>query len=354
MHWYTVDYRKRDGAKPGTPFNRGFRLRLPRAMPECRIRGHKAVVDGTTGVRNDDPGSRWVCCDRCGTRPDPQGRLDPARWNIGDPYTGDHAPEPYPARAMGRQDWPQWIPGPWPADPTGVLGGQLVVGKTFGGAGISLEVGCAGSEHVLSGHVRLNPLGALYLTTEGHGTRLQRRLNPTGYNTKVVSVGIGDGRLRWRFGVDADAWSKTTPRRRDGSTVIDPRDRFLGPVRSKITKAGEPVTATVRMPHGDDHEVTLQLEHVATGRRRGKPKLTWSVDWTSENGIPTKPHGRGRIFGSGIELPAGSAVPATWPQRAAAAIAVQLTTWRERNDYVFAAPARPGAVTTSAATREGT
>jgi len=87
-HRFTVDYRKRDGERPGTLLNRGYFLTgLPRLILLCRLLGHRPVVDGTTGYR-DRPGHRWVCCDRCGVRPDPQGQLDPDRWNIGDRYTG--------------------------------------------------------------------------------------------------------------------------------------------------------------------------------------------------------------------------------------------------------------------------
>lgn len=88
MHRFSVDYGKRDGKRRGTLLNRGYFISgLPRLIPVCRLLGHRPVVDGTQGIGTSKP-SRWVCCDRCGIRPDPQGQLDPARWNIGDRYDG--------------------------------------------------------------------------------------------------------------------------------------------------------------------------------------------------------------------------------------------------------------------------
>ncbi|OPC84225.1 hypothetical protein B4N89_27790 [Embleya scabrispora] len=331
MHWHSIDYRKRDGAKPGTPFDRGFWLHLPRAMPLCRLVGHRAVVDGTTGFGPDDPGSRWVCCDRCGTRPDPQGHLDPARWNIGDPYDDERAPEPHhplgrPTRATSE------VPGPWRTSPEGVIGGQVVVGKTFGGIGIDLKLGHAGSEHTLAASITLNPLGAVYIHTEGYGTWLQRRLNPTGYHPKRIEFRTYKGSVYWTLGTDRDSYSKGDPRWRHGSTVIDPRDRILGPRRHTYDKVGDPVTATVRMPHGDDHGVTLQLERCTTGRARGRKTTSWSVDWES-NGIPYKPDGTGRYTGSAVTVSDRSVQAGTWPHHATAAIAASITTSRDRHRW---------------------
>jgi len=227
MHWHTLDYRKRDGRRPGTLVNRGFWLHLPRALPLCRMLGHKAAVDGTTGLRPDDPGSRWVCCDRCGIRCTPQGGLDPDRWNIGDPYDGDHSPAGiHTSRIVPTSAFVTELPGPWPTDPTGVIGGQVVVGETFGGIGFDLKLGNCGSEQTLAGSISLHPLGALYLHTEGYGTWLQRRLNPTGYKSKVVELRTYGGSLYWKLGANRDEWSKGTPRWRDGSLVVDPRERL--------------------------------------------------------------------------------------------------------------------------------
>ena len=70
MHTHSTNYRK-DRKQPGTLINRGFWLNhIPRPLITCRILGHKPVVDGTKGF-HDRPGARWVCCDRCGTRPSP-------------------------------------------------------------------------------------------------------------------------------------------------------------------------------------------------------------------------------------------------------------------------------------------
>ena len=51
-----------------------------------------------------------------------------------------------------------------------------------------------------------------------------------------------------------------------GSVRIDPRDVVLGERRYSYADVGDRVPAVVRMPHGDDHVVTLQLQRQTFGR----------------------------------------------------------------------------------------
>lgn len=328
MHAHTVDYLQDDQEQPRRALvNRGFWLNdLPRLIPLCRLAGHRPIIDGHGPEAPGLHAVRWVACDRCGIRPETQGSLDPDQWSVGDRYTGPND------NALDNQHRTR-TPGPWPAKPTGTVGGQLVVGRTFGGgASISFKVGNAGSEHVLAAHVRLHPLGALYLHTERHGTWLQRRFNPSGYESRIIELNIGDGRLRWKLWAKRDHWSRDVPRWQQSEIVIDPRELLLGPVRNDFTKVGEPTTATVRTPEGDEHEVTLQLERVATGRRRGRKALSWSVDWECRPGIPVRNHSwKGdEIFGSSVTVTAASVERGTWEQEAAARIVMSVAKMRSR------------------------
>jgi hypothetical protein len=345
MRTYSVDYLDdRDAPpSPGTLVNRGFWVyRVPRLVLWCRLFGHKPVVDGTEGG-GPDGGYRWVCCDRCGIRPDPQGRPDPQQYRIGQPYDGPYQDAP-PAKprdrsaALRKLKNTHYPPGPWPQKPVADVGGQVVIGRTFGGAGVELKLGNCGSEQVLAFSVRLHHLGALYLHTERHGQWLQRRLNPTGYNSRVFELAVGDRRLRWKIWAKRDEWSRDTPRWQDGSIRIDPREILLGPVRNTYTDVGEPVDVVVRMPHGDDHTVTVQLQQVHTGRERGRKQLTWTADWRCATGIPTKPGDRGHILASGVDISHTAALSGAWPAEAAAAIAAQMTEDRVRYDYQPASP----------------
>jgi hypothetical protein len=339
LHAFTVNYKERD--RRSALVDLGFFLHsVPRPLVLCRLFRHRPVVDGTKGYR-DDPGYRWVVCDRCGVRPDPQGRLDPAVWNIGQRYTGSWSealPENWreQAKALGGLNLAEhYPPGPWSAEATGALGGQVVIGPRGGSSvGFEVKIGNKGSEHTLAAQVQLGRLGALYLHTERFGEWLVRRLNPTGYHSKVTGLTIHDGYLWWRLWADRDAgWSSNAPwyrRVRDGSVRIDPRDHVLGPRRYSYEDVGDPVTALVRMPHGDDHEVTLKLQRCTFGRKRGRKRMSWSVDWDCRPGIPTKPGDRGRVMGSGVDVPDASVDAGTWPVEACAAIAVRMTTDRRR------------------------
>lgn len=336
-----------DEPRPGTLVNRGFWIHdTPRLIPVCRLLGHKPVVDGTAPTRPGNLGSRWVCCDRCGVRPTPQGALDPERWNLGDPYTGPWGPalpETGPARrealqALKGENHP---PGPWPTKPTGDLGGQLVLGRTFGGVGVELAIGCAGDEHTLSASLRLHHLGALYLHTQSHGAWLQRRLNSRGYDTRVIEFAFAHNGFRWRLWAKQGEWSARTPRWRDGSICLDPRELIWGVTRNKFDHMGEPEPAVVRMPHGDDYQVSLLLQRCSTGRPRSKrQKQSWFVDWDCQDGIPYREEDGwkgGSIYGSGVEVSDRSVEDGTWIHEATAAIAAQVTRHRTRYSYSEAA-----------------
>lgn len=312
---FTVDYRRDQPARRAGLLNRGFWINnLPRPLLTCRARGHRPTVDGTGPHAPGLAAYRWVCCDRCGLRPDPQGDLDPLMWDVGAPYTGP-------------------LPGPWPTRPSWTLGGQLVVGDGFSGVGAEVKVGNGGSEHTLAGHVALGRVGALFLHTEDLGTWLQRRLNPTGYDSRVTGVSVSGGRLSWKVWAKRDHWSRDDPKWMQGSVVVDPRDLVLGPKRYAYEDAGEPVTRTVRMPHGDDREVRLQLQRVTAGRARGRKTESWSVDWDSTPGIPTEPGDRGRIGGAGETVTAAAVNAGTWPMEATAGIAARLTRDRARSGW---------------------
>lgn len=191
MRFHSTDYRK-DRERRGVLLNRGFWFWLPRPLATCRILGHRPVVDGTAGL-GGRPGARWVCCDRCGVRPEPQGSLDPAAWSRGDAFDLR-----VPADGVVRAH------GAWPEHPEGVFGGQLILGRTSS-CGISVKVGNAGSEHTLAGHISLPFPAALYLHTEQFGTWLQRRLVPDGYESRVIEAAVHDKRLWWRLWVLRDS-----------------------------------------------------------------------------------------------------------------------------------------------------
>lgn len=329
MHRFSVDYRERDGERRGPLLNRGYFMNgLPRFIPLCRLLGHRPVVDGTEGHQGIDghqsPGHRWVCCDRCGVRPDPQGQLNPVVAEIGDRYIGPFDNQ-LDTTAQAR------TPGPWPDKPTGEIGAQLIIGKSFPGWDAELKIGNAASEHTLAAHLRLYPFGALYLHTERFGTWFQRRLNPTGYQSRVISLGIQHGGIDWKLWAKRDEWSKSDPWWMRGTFKLDPRDRLFGRFRYAYEDIGDPVTATVRMPHGDDHEVRLRLQRRMAGRNRRRFDA-WTVDWSTRPGIPTKPHG-GEVLGSAVDVSARSVEEGTWPVEAAAGIASQMTAARTRYGY---------------------
>lgn len=351
LRWHTIDNEKQDGHRAGTISNHSFWLHdLPRLILLCRLFGHRPVVDGYGPDGSSDRAARWVACRRCGIRPNPQASLDPARWIIGSRYSGPFSDTPPPTKAEclpmtiadaskhSRAYIPSAVPGPWPTKPASVLGGQLVLGRSLSGASIGFKVGNAGSENVLAAHLRINPLFALYLHTDDHGTWIQRRLNPRGYDSRVIELDIGNGRLSWKLWAKRDESSKSTPRWQDGSTVINLLDRWLGPVRHSFEKVGEPITATVAMPEGDSHQVQLQLEKVRTGRRRGRAVESWSVDWECRPGIPVRNHSwKGdEVLASSTTVTAAAVGRGMWPNEAVAGIAAHMS--RDRSHYGWRAP----------------
>ncbi|MER7213191.1 hypothetical protein ABT340_39525 [Streptosporangium sp. NPDC000239] len=343
MHWHTVDYLKEDGPARGRLVNRGFWLSgIPRPLIWCRLLGHRPVVDGYGPHRPGLDAARWVCCDRCGVRPDPQGNLDPDQWDVGQRYTGtfdgalvvrDRPNSREPSAAKRPLVRVHGSPGSWPRRSEGEVGGQFVIGKTFGVFEAEVKVGNAGSEQTLAAHLRIWPIGALYLHTERFGTWLQRRLNPTGYDSRLISLAVGDWQVRWKLWARRDHYSRTDPWWMHGSISLNPVEQLLGPKYYSYENVGEPVTATVRMPHGDDHQVTLQLQSRTFGRRRGRKTVGWDADWNCEGGIATKPGDRGGVWGSGVEVPDDAVKAGDWVSAAVAAIAQRLTADRVRYGF---------------------
>jgi hypothetical protein len=323
MHWHSIDYKRDRDENTRSVINRGFWIfNTPRLMPLCRLRGHRPVVDGVDhspmhNARGVTPGrrSRWAVCDRCGLRL--QQPID-SDLQIGQPYTDELPPTP---------------------EARGELGGQLVIGRNHGGWSAEVKVGNAGSEHAIAAHLHLHHLGALYLNTEKHGTWLQRRLNSTGYDSRVIGLSLHDGLLTWNLWAKRDSYSRTDPWWMHRSVQIGLRDRLFGPLRYSYTDVGQPVTATVRMAAGDDHKVILQLQRQSLGRKRLRHReLSWIAGWSTprtENGsgIPTRAH-RGGVTASGVELAASTDPDALhWVDEACAAIAAKLT--RDRARYGF-------------------
>jgi hypothetical protein len=97
-----------------------------------------------------------VVCDRCGVRPEPQGRLPSDEWGVGQPHDGLWCRPEFTAGIRRRGATP-WTPGRGPGEPTGTLGGELVLGRTSGLFRAEVKVGNAGSERVLAGHLRVWP-----------------------------------------------------------------------------------------------------------------------------------------------------------------------------------------------------
>jgi len=339
MWWYSVDYKARGRDVPRALVNRGFWLHLPRLTLTCRLAGHKPVVDGTSGF-NGRPGWRWVCCDRCGIRPEPQGALDPANWDI-----GERAPATPAAFGVQVQ------PGTWPASPEGVIGGQLIIGGRVT-AGVSVKVGNAGSEHVLAAHACVPWLGGLYLHTEGFGTWVQRRLNPAGYESRVISLDAHAGKLWWRLWAPRDG-SRNGPRWRDSSARIDPRDIMLGERRYSYTDTSGPEPVALLLPDGTGHAVIMQLQQQEFGRKRGRKRLSWTVDCDCRDGIPYRDRGRADgLNGWSVAVSDRAVEAGAWQQEAAAATIARVTELRIRYGFKPADPAETGLDRVAAAVRK--
>ncbi|MEV8439160.1 hypothetical protein AB0425_17435 [Actinosynnema sp. NPDC051121] len=347
LYFHSIDYRERDGRQRGQLLNRGFWLhRVPRLMLLCRLFGHRPVVDGTKGYRKGDRGSRWVCCDRCGVRPNPQGSLDPELWSIGQPYTGPYTDTPHLVRAMksalglDKPTRPPFSPpGPFPARPTGTLGGQLVVGGRHS-LSAEVKIGNAGSEHTLAAHASIPRIGWLSVHTERFGTWLQRRLIPTEYESREIGFSAHDGTVHWKLWAPRNSWSHDQPKWWAGSFPYDLRDVLWGPLSYSYENVGDPVPVVVRMPYSDEdnHDVVLQLQHQRLGRKRGKPRdKGWTVQWDCKAGIPYRVDDGwkgGRIQGSSVKVSQHAVDNGTWPLAAAAAIADDMMRQRVRYRYL--------------------
>jgi hypothetical protein len=296
--------------------------------------GHRPVVDGY-GSGTDGHQARWVVCRRCGVRPGPQGSLDATQWQIGQRYRGPlipAVPPPLPKTLTAAVKYvaPK-VPGLWPDRPTTQINGQLVVGRgEFRSLGVGFKVGNASSENALDCSVRLGRLGALYLSFGNHGRGVQRRLNSRTYESRVVEVTVHDGSLWWKVWAPQDSWAKGTPRWMDGSTVINPLDRWLGPVRASYEDVGPKRPGRVLMPEGDVHEVTLQLQRQRVGRKHSRPVESWVVDWEGRIPFRNDSWKGDEILGSSTKVSAAAVDHNRWAQEACAQIAAHVARDRAR------------------------
>lgn len=352
MRFHALDYHKRRTREwnggPGRswrqPLHIGFWWHgVPRPTVRCWLFGHRPVVDGTTPSKYStgewDVPHLWVCCNRCGLRGHLQGRLDPGVYAVGDRYLGPWS-DPFPPedsvkyhkafmamktdRARGYEP-----PGPIPRTDRGTLGGELVVGRNWSGLGFELKVGNAGSEHILAARLGFGVLGVLYLhTSDGWGQWVQRRLNPVGYDSRVISVDIGLDEARWSWWARRDNHDQVRESWwRNGGFHLRPLDRVFGRRRYEYEEVPGCVKVGrfVDLPEGR-YMVALTLQRCTLGRRRGPKKRSWSVDWSAlGKGLPTKGPESGRIFGSGVTVSGRSVGAGTWPAEAAARIALQIT-----------------------------
>lgn len=360
VHTQIVNYqareRRRTGRRPrGRLVNVAFFARgVPRLTVLCTLFGHRPVVDGTNstpvtaayiGRRN-----RWVVCDRCGDRPDPQGALDPQRWNIGDRYTGGHTNPVGPKDLWRLKDREHYLPGPFnDRESAGELGGQLVVGRQELGVGFELKVGNGGSEHTLAASFHAGPLGALYLHTGGgHGRWVQRRLNADTRDgqcrqSRIVGVRLCRGRLQWRWWIPRDQTRRESGLSwwRDGELNLRVADRLFGRREyDRVDVPGGVASRLVRMPEAD-YLVQLKLRQVTCGRAGGpfgtgrrRRRMPYEVSWSVlGKGIPTEGPLRGRIFGSDVTVTDAAVAAGTWPAEAAAAIAADMAGARTREGW---------------------
>ncbi|MEV0238185.1 hypothetical protein [Nonomuraea sp. NPDC050786] len=245
-----------DGRQRGMLAHRGFWIhKVPRLMLRCRLRGHRPMVDGYGPHKPGLDAARWVTCDRCGVRPDPQGSLDPEGWEVRQPYDGPYAGDEMNGPMMGALLGPgntvikggMHLPGRWPTMPTGTLGGELVLGKTFGVFSAEVTIGAAGEEHTLAAHLRMWPFGVLYLHTEGFGTWLQRRLIPEGYTSRVINVSVDDWAIRWQWWAREGEWSRDDPWWMHGRISLDLVQALFG--RQRRARCG-PWSSAVEGRHG--------------------------------------------------------------------------------------------------------
>ncbi|MFD9004480.1 hypothetical protein ACFV0T_26565 [Streptomyces sp. NPDC059582] len=347
MLFRSIDRNSGDDHQPSVLVSRTFWASdVPRLIPLCRLIGHKPVIDGT------DTPCRWVACDRCGLRANPQGNLDPTQWDIGQPYTGPLTPTKPLSRIVRKQLARRGItpdqsqPGPFAKQPTGTVGGDICIGKSkWRTVGIDFKVGNCGSEQVLAASLRLGLLGSLYLHTEDHGRWLQRRLNPTGYQSRETGLSYYQGRISWQVWARRDEHRASDPKWMSGSVAIDPRDYLLGPVTNEKVDSTGDVPAVIRMPEGDNHDVTVRLEKWQTRRRRGRATTFWRAEWNSKPGIPVRNHSwKGdEYFSSSFVIEGITPDNPRWPQVVCGAAVEHLCRDRARYGY-RAFPVGPEAV----------
>lgn len=340
MYVHTVDYDK-DRPDPKVLLHRGyFANGLPRLMPLCRAFGHKPVVDGYDSKYGDRDRARWIACDRCGVRPDPQGFLDPDEWDVGQPCTGPFSPgqpmSPTVRKQLLRTGNDAGIrqPGAWPTRPEGAIGAELVIGRSRS-IGIGFKVGNAGSEQPLAAHIGLGRLGALYVHTERHGRGIQRRLNPTGFESRETEIDFHHGRVWWNVWAPRDEHKASDPKWMRGNANINPAHYLLGPRKGEIIDRTDKEPTTVHMPDGTTYDVTVQLEKWQRGRPRGKKTIHWTLTWDCGPGIPVRNHDwKGdEYFGGNMPFPTATAGAHQWVQAAAALIAEHCAADRARYNY---------------------
>lgn len=340
MHAFTHDCRK-DRPDPRVWVHRTFHaLALPRLIPVCRTFGHKPVVDGYDAQYGTRERSRWVACGRCGVRPEPQGLLDPDQWDLGQRYTGPFhpgqptSPEVRKQLAVRGHDAGIRHPGAWPARPEGGIGAELVIGRAHT-IGAGLKVGNQGSEHTLAAHVCLGPLGALFLWTEDYGTWLQRRLNPVGYESRVIDLSFHHGRVWWQLWARRNEHRATDPWWMSVSLNINPAHYLLGARINQLVDSTEKAPTTVELPDGTSYPVTVRLEKWQSGRPRGRKKYRWTLDWESRPGIPIRNEAwKGdETYGGHWQVPADVVDDPQWLEAAARSIADKCMADRERYSY---------------------
>lgn len=328
MHTHSIDYRADRGSRGLV--NRGYFVwfGLP-DNPLCWLLGHAPRVV-LVEARRVDP-YVYIDCRRCGRRY--AGRTTPVPVaSARDPYLRGNIE----ADTDRRGHW-----GAVKAEASA----QVVIGKGHTLAGISVGLGGLGSETPIDVAVSLPGL-AVYANTS-----LGRRV--------CEKITRGQGSREFRFEVDGgfrdgrDWTLRLTPwaRKHESATAdpwwvrgwrvrLHPADRLWGERRYTYEPVGEPVEATVRMPDGDDHPVTLQLRRETFGRPRGGPQRHgWTVDWHCDGGIPYRSDRSWKgdtIIGSGAAVTDAAVDAGRWPADACAAIADSLAKMRSR--YGWRAP----------------
>ncbi|MEV4749048.1 hypothetical protein AB0K21_21940 [Streptosporangium sp. NPDC049248] len=345
MRWHTTNYKHHDH-ETGVPVNRGWWLDdLPRLILACRLFGHRPVVDGYGPHKRGLDARRWVVCDRCGVRPDPHGNLDPDEWAIGEPYTEPIWKDGPSARFVTsfRKAMPQVPhhvpspPGAWPARPTGSISGQMILGRHHGLLHIGLDIGAAGDEDTLAFRISINPLFWFSVQTEGFGQWLQRRLIPTGYETRQIGVLLDGWQLHWKLWARQGHWSRDQPKWWEGSVNLDLAERLFGPKRYAYTNAAGPELAWVHLPEGDSYQVQLRLKRERFGRPKSRrPAMSWSVEWESDRPIPVRHRHDGKsggITSAAVAVADDAVTNNLWVTAACAQISATVAEQRTRYDY---------------------